>query len=80
MNKRGNGRKEKAVKGAQRAVSAKASRKKSCLSAGNEAKSYTHPSAGGALRPESGSSPINKKKAPKTYRYDSSLSLSFRVG
>lgn len=40
-----------------------------------EAKSYTHPDATSALRPDVGvQAQFRKKKPPKTYRYDSSLS------
>lgn len=43
--------------------------------AGAEAKTYTHPEASSPLRPDIGvQHQFRKKKPPKTYRYDSSLS------
>src|SRR3989304_568102 len=41
----------------------------------NQAKSYKHPDAKGPMRPDVGTqAQFKKKKPPKTYRYDSSLS------
>jgi hypothetical protein len=40
-------------------------------------KSYTHPDADSPMRPEVGTqASLRKKKPPKSYRYDSSLSLA----
>src|SRR5262245_25389601 len=65
---------EKGLKKPVSAVAAKASKKKSATPA-NNAKSYTHPDASSALRPDVGvQAQFKKKKPPKTYRYDSSLS------
>lgn len=79
MPKSGSGKPSKkpaeARKPAQ-SVAAKGSRKKSA-SLPTEAKPYTHPSADSALRPDVGvQAQFKKKKPPKTYRYDSSLSPS----
>jgi adenine-specific DNA-methyltransferase len=42
---------------------------------GGKAESYKHPTADSPMRPEVGTQPqFKKKKPPKTYRYDSSLS------
>ena len=42
---------------------------------GKAARSYLHPSDTGPMRPEIGTQAnFRKKKAPRTYRYDSSLS------
>ena len=53
----------------------RAKKSKKSTAAAGEAKSYTHPGATSPLRPDVGvQAQFKKKKPPKTYRYDSSLS------
>jgi adenine-specific DNA-methyltransferase len=54
---------------------AKSTYKRSGTGAGKVAERYTHPEQTSPMRPDVGTQPqFRKKKPPKTYRYDSSLS------
>lgn len=56
---------------------AKSRRKSSTVKNDSKAEPYRHPESDSPMRPEVGTQPqFRKKKPPKTYRYDSSLSPS----